>query len=85
MSTSRSSPDGWLLGEIEEGMPVYDVHHEPVGTVRRVAPGRPDSEDIVIADGNPGPEYAARADQLGAVDREEGVMLTAPRDDLRQA
>jgi hypothetical protein len=27
---------GILLGEVEEGMPVYDLHNEPVGTVSRV-------------------------------------------------
>jgi hypothetical protein len=73
-----------LMGAVEEGMPVFDLHNLPVGTVSQVTPGSSDEECIVIADGVPGREYAATADQLGSVDREEGSILNIRRDDLRQ-
>jgi hypothetical protein len=84
MSTPESEQGARLLGEVEEGMPVFDLHNESIGTVSQVAPGQPAAGDIVIAAGYPGQEYAATVDQLGAVDREDGVILTVPRDDLRQ-
>jgi hypothetical protein len=84
MDTRGSERRERLLGEVEEGMPVFDLHNELVGTVSGVAPGQPAAGDIVIADGRPDLEYAATADQVGAVDREEGVILTVPRADLYQ-
>jgi hypothetical protein len=39
----------------------------------------------VIAEGRFSLECATRADQLGAVDREEGVLLNIPRNDLRRS
>jgi hypothetical protein len=84
MSAESSGQGKQLFGAVEEGMPVYDLHNEPVGTVSQVGPEHERGGDIRISDGIPGVEYAARADQLGAVDPEEGIILNVPRNDLDQ-